>query len=728
MAADPKITKLLGSVDKEDSRLVSVVEEVLQLLEADKMAWRVRIPPLLVGVHPENRNGYGVSAPEVHRLGSDVVSMGWSPAATYHAVCVEDSDGKVGSFTEKLAKASPGLGSVSASQIKYGSLSCSHTNQFLVALHCEVESEHTNLTVDGRMSPNKLSKDPMLKDALENGLTWLVISGSVPATYPSLCELVQAARNSTGAVHRKENEFQLLAKVQHMAETMSKDNKGVVDWDLVLRTVVKRSQASAAEVEPLLKFIQRYGGGDQGTFAKDLEAFHKMFVPAGRVVPATTFQALADLKLSALELCPHFVCAVLKAQASCPKTKVCPNKICRYITGSDIASLQGSKKVLMQDAEKVLLECRSIARRNGVIGSVATRCFGRLDTFMARLVLGKKDDKFSNVEDVGRNFVEDLLNEAKSSGTDVSVESPWASPAAPSQPASSSATAAIPNFVQYDAEGQAKDPEAFSLKVDGFEVGSLVKDVEGQIYQVAEMNGDGVVAKRLLPDGAVGTSTSFEYSEFAGKFRQTTTVYENMHDWQEHTASKQPAYQEAVLKAHVLTAMSVLAADSASKLRVQVKPVRSVFADDNYGPNKLLLVPETTKVASPAADGQPPKGGLECNIVYSQEPGEKKSLYLLPSFGDTFVVPAWAVRFTEHEQEANVSIVKKSVTITFACKKEKCCSVDVVMPVLSNPKRVKKGEELFIFREPATNDKNKGLKRDRTLNLSTTRKAKALKS
>ena len=360
--ADQEIKDRLKSVASgDDARLVSVVEFVLGKLEQQKLAWRLRILPRKVGVHKANRNGYGIAAPAVHTLGAEIVTMGRCPPATAHAVCIEDPSGETGSWTSNLAKISPGLGNVPADEILYGSLACSHTNAFLVAVLCGVRSDNSVLTTDGCMDKNKLAmKDPLLADALEYGLTWLVASSKVPEMYPEFCSLVQAARNSTGSVHRKENEFQLLSKAQNMVNAMYKE-KGSVDFDTILKVIVKHTNTPPEIVNPILRFVQRYGGGDTGYFAKNLEGFHRMFVPAGRVVPATTFDALASLKLSPRELCPFFMAAVLKIQANCPAGKVCPNKVCKYVSTQGIASLQKARKSDMLAAEAILKECRSVA-------------------------------------------------------------------------------------------------------------------------------------------------------------------------------------------------------------------------------------------------------------------------------------------------------------------------------------------------------------------------------
>ena len=69
-----KIQRLLH--DLADDRIVSAVDEILKELEQQGLADRMSIPPKLMGVHPCNRDGYGISATEVHALGSEIVSMG----------------------------------------------------------------------------------------------------------------------------------------------------------------------------------------------------------------------------------------------------------------------------------------------------------------------------------------------------------------------------------------------------------------------------------------------------------------------------------------------------------------------------------------------------------------------------------------------------------------------------------------------------------------------------
>ena len=237
---DPDIVKLLH--EPSDARLVSTVDDVLSKLEADGLAYRLSIPPKLVGVHPCNRDGYGISTAEVHSLGSDIVSMGWSWQSCAHAVCVEDDrSSTMEQYTYNLVSTCDGLGQAVHGQVKYGSLSCGHTNRFLCALLDEVPSEHEILTVDGRMSMSKVTaNDSKLKEAMSQGLRWLVLTAEAAEVYPSLCDKVQRARNATGQAQRAESAVQMLLRIQNLAREHSKASGGQVDWAHITNVITKR--------------------------------------------------------------------------------------------------------------------------------------------------------------------------------------------------------------------------------------------------------------------------------------------------------------------------------------------------------------------------------------------------------------------------------------------------------------------------------------------------------
>ena len=116
--ADPKIVEMLAGVKATDVGIVGIVDQVINMLKASGQAVPARLHPYTVGVHPSNRGGYGVSAVEVHALGKDIVNMGWSSAATTHAICIEDDDEHaIAEFTSTMQSSTSGLGRVDAACI-----------------------------------------------------------------------------------------------------------------------------------------------------------------------------------------------------------------------------------------------------------------------------------------------------------------------------------------------------------------------------------------------------------------------------------------------------------------------------------------------------------------------------------------------------------------------------------------------------------------------------------
>ena len=316
--ADPKIVALI-KMAHETGKNVSAVDAILDRLEESHLAYRMSLPPPVVGINPLNRDSYGVSEPEVHALGSEIVSMGWSWHACKHAVCIEDTEGQeIAIFSAKIKNATDGLQSAAPGEVRFGSLACTHTNQFLCCVLGAVPTAQDNLAVDGHMSAEKLKKeDEGIAKALTQGLEWLVLKAAVAKLYPELPSLVQAARNQPGQSQRMESEMQMLLRISTLARSMAKSVQGQVsvDWEAIRATILRRRTNNPADVPELIKFVQRWGGGISAAFIEELSQFHKTFVPSGRMVPAATFRAVADLKLAPDELMPYLASAIIKTQA-----------------------------------------------------------------------------------------------------------------------------------------------------------------------------------------------------------------------------------------------------------------------------------------------------------------------------------------------------------------------------------------------------------------------------
>ena len=70
--------------------IVKVSLSVIQLLKDNSLAMAMQINPAFVGVHPLNRDGYGVNSFDVASLLTDIIDCGWSNEEV-HAVCVDAS-------------------------------------------------------------------------------------------------------------------------------------------------------------------------------------------------------------------------------------------------------------------------------------------------------------------------------------------------------------------------------------------------------------------------------------------------------------------------------------------------------------------------------------------------------------------------------------------------------------------------------------------------------------
>ena len=113
--------------------LVQSVNGLHDFLLKQKLAWRLKLSCEFIGVHPENRDGLGISASHVADLISNIASIGFSTAET-RAICVEIPEDSRGNacrdFNCRLAEEAKGkLAPVEAHLVKYASIVGSHSNQ-----------------------------------------------------------------------------------------------------------------------------------------------------------------------------------------------------------------------------------------------------------------------------------------------------------------------------------------------------------------------------------------------------------------------------------------------------------------------------------------------------------------------------------------------------------------------------------------------------------------------
>ena len=234
----------------------------------------------------------------------------------------------------------------------------------------------------------------------------------------------------------------------------------------------------------------------------------------------------------------------------------------------------------------------------------------------------------------------------------------------------------------------------------GFSIGRAAKHKGGQLSTIISIEEDGkVVLSAIGLDGEAGEPHTVPYEEFAANYTPSASNVELMSDWQTRRPSGSVAHADYVAKAIVVLGLRQLAQSSVGEdlLRVHTKPTRSVSVSGPVGKGKLVTVPQTMKlqVARPA---EVPDGSLVVNL-----PAEfgNKVVVLLSHFSSDFVVPAWAIKYTDVQDDANVEFVFKLVTIDIGAGKGQSkgrSSVELRLPAATNTKPLAKNTELLIYR------------------------------
>ena len=163
-------------------------ERFLDLLLKENLAYRQRIRPHLLGVHPGNRHSVGLHVNEVHSLLSEICDVGFAEAEV-RAICVEvsSSDTATFDFNRKLQHQSQGKLNLSPDAMRYATIAASHLNAALQCIQGCVYHDDERLTVDGKISHEKLgSLDSQYLQASVNGVEWLVISRSLLDEFPQV--------------------------------------------------------------------------------------------------------------------------------------------------------------------------------------------------------------------------------------------------------------------------------------------------------------------------------------------------------------------------------------------------------------------------------------------------------------------------------------------------------------------------------------------------------------
>ena len=156
-------------------------KNIQDVLSKHNLVSTLVIPCDQVGVHPSNRDGFGVAHRDVHRLLNLVAEVGYDENQVC-AWCIEVNhleEPMVTKFNEDLVRQSGGAIPAFPHPPRYASLSASHTNQMLRAcLHqCPHQDNERVLTCEGLLDMSRITaQDPALARAVNEGIRWRVVS------------------------------------------------------------------------------------------------------------------------------------------------------------------------------------------------------------------------------------------------------------------------------------------------------------------------------------------------------------------------------------------------------------------------------------------------------------------------------------------------------------------------------------------------------------------------
>ena len=215
---ESEVSQLLVAAG-DGEKLVAVVQQVMSLLEKNKHVHKLRAPPHLVGCHPSNRDGLGLSAPDVADLLQSILQVGYVASRVFAVAAEVDSD-YVRTWNEQLVQSAQGqLGIMDGSMLKIVSLCGSHTNFSLRILLDGVPHSYEPATVDGKLNLARVQElDPGLAQAAREGLPWQIILAEVATRWPEFLHMVQSAGNAL--LTKAESEMQLLRRIHTMSTRM----------------------------------------------------------------------------------------------------------------------------------------------------------------------------------------------------------------------------------------------------------------------------------------------------------------------------------------------------------------------------------------------------------------------------------------------------------------------------------------------------------------------------
>ena len=664
----------------DGEKMVKIVENILDYLKKKHLLWTVKLEPMLVGIHPCNRDGYGVNPQDVLDLIDSIVDVGFVKGKV-HAVGVEVESDEVRRWNERLFASANGLlGQLQPEALKITSICGSHTNAALRLFRDQVAHNNELVTTGGRLSIEQLRlRDPAFGDAAADGLTWDVIAASVARDVPDILPLISRSGNTS--LQRGEHELQVLRRI-HATYTRMHSEGHQPAFANIKKSILASKPKCATSVPHMYTFCLKASGGAQGLHLKETEQFVRAHCPSSRQLGPELWQALGvDLK-------GHTSSAVACVRHALVKSAY----LRQNVSVSDCRKLATNFEKV-KEADELMLAVRAMLKEQvGDYLQIAglVMALGSMDMCICGMVLSlkQKDEKqYRTVQAVAHDFclvAQELLG--------LSLPLKWESfaeaTAAPCAVAKASSSA--PVMLELDEHGRVKNPVGL-LAARGYELGSDVRRrVDKTVGKIQEVKNDfvyimlssGDIAKEPI-DKILGN----EWVVF--KPKDDAQVLEDLSLYGPGT---NPEHESFMMTALIATQLQKLGDQQVGteKLALQTKPNKHLQALKDIPKGKLILVPTTSKIVHKAS-GQANFFEVETKWTMDAKKFFLCSSCILPKDDakmKPLIVPFFFVTYTEDEEEANVKLHQMTA--------EKGSSIK--FPVFKNTKKIAAGDLVQCYK------------------------------
>ena len=668
---DPAVkNEIQALIDEVDNKgLMKTWREIEKILSSNGLVSSLQIPPDKVGVHPSNRDGFGLAVKDVHRLLNLVSEVGFDESQI-NAWCVEVSHHEqlaVTKFNESLVRQSNGTLPAFPHPARYASLSASHTNAMLRAcLHgCPHVDGEKVLTCDGALDMSRIeSQDSGLAKAVRDGLKWKCVS-HLAMECSGLVKILQSAMNASQQIARQEHEFQIFKRIANEIETSSN-----VKWGDIKAKLLASKPLCASACPHMFAFLSKYGQG-HGLIER-VEERLKSTTEMSKNLGEGFWKAIAmDSPKGCLDQFVTWRFAVLSVAY-----------------GSEFQVLiTDVRKSLGKDAREKIVEIEALLNELHVLAKdLAPENLEHVyDAHDQIVMIGFERLKQKVVQEVMAEFV-DLIEEITAKRLSIKWDM-WSKRPEGAHSSSGAADPESKTMRSFDKDGKLVNEECLVHEV-GFHVGLLVQRKSDKVKGMIKDLKDGKVYLEMQDDeGNPKIVTATYRSFFSGEWKAIKEKRKlAVEDLTPYLLSSSEHWNTQVNKAKIIMELHDLHAKHASvigNLTMDVRPTRGIFSKHAYSKNKLILVPLTDKIAE-----KEPMGGFWVEI------GKEKKFYLqahnlikVNDDGldpDTFIHPFWLLRTSHEPEEVNMEVVAKR-------------HGDFHIPVMTNITEISPGDELVRY-------------------------------